>query len=71
MKIILTGSTGFIGREVLEQCLQNPSITSIVALTRRNLPCSNAKVKNVLLDNFSEHPESVTKEFEGAGACIW
>ncbi|KAF5861520.1 hypothetical protein ETB97_012846 [Aspergillus alliaceus] len=38
MKVILTGSTGFIGCEVLKQCLQNPSITSIVAFSRRDLP---------------------------------
>ncbi|KAI4278463.1 MAG: hypothetical protein L6R38_005246 [Xanthoria sp. 2 TBL-2021] len=71
MKVILTGSTGFIGREVLEQCLQNPSITSIVALSRRDLPRSNPKLKTVILDNFLEYPESVAREFEAADACIW
>ena len=40
MNVICTGSTGFLGRKVLEQCLQNPSITFIIALTRRNLPPS-------------------------------
>ena len=40
MNVIFTGSTGFIGRKVLEQCLQNSSITFIITLTRRDLPPS-------------------------------
>ena len=75
MKVILTGSTGFIGQEVLEQCLQNSSITSIVALSRRELPPSvvdhNPKLKVTIVDNFLSYPESVLQDINGAEACIW
>ncbi|KAL8773560.1 MAG: hypothetical protein Q9209_001665 [Squamulea sp. 1 TL-2023] len=71
MKVILAGSTGFIGQEVLEQCLQNPIITSIVALLRRDLKLSNPKLKIAIVDNFLEYPESVSQNMEGAEACIW
>lgn len=74
MKVILTGVTGFIGREVLEQCLQNPRITSIVALSRRELPATLArepKLKVLIMNDFLSYPQSILQEFQGAEACIW
>lgn len=74
MKLILTGSTGFIGQEVLSQCLLHPDITSLVALSRRPLPSSvtnSPKLKVVILEDFTSYPENVLKELEGAEACIW
>ena len=75
MKIILTGSTGFIGQEILSQCLAHPSITSIVALSRRDLPISNAKltVKRIAEPDFASSfstPE-LKSAIRGADACIW
>ena len=73
MKVILTGSTGYIGNEVLAQCLNNPVITSIVALSRRELPdaASNAKMKVVIMEDFAVYPESVLEELDGADGSIW
>ena len=70
MKVILAGSTGFIGHEVLTQCLQNPAITSVVALSRRELP-AHEKLRVALVDNFLSYPDSVREEIKGADACIW
>jgi len=74
MKVILAGSTGFIGREVLEQCLQNASITSIIAPSRRDLPSSvtsNPKLKVRIVEDFLAYPESLLQDVKGAKACIW
>lgn len=74
MKVVLTGVTGFIGREILDQCLQNPSITSIVALSRREPQppvTSNSKLKIVIMDDFLVYPKPVLEEMRGAEACIW
>lgn len=73
MKVILTGSTGFMGKEVLDQCLKNPSITSIIALSRRNLPGvpANPKLTVVIIEDFKLYPESVLEQLKGADACIW
>ncbi|KAJ6021054.1 hypothetical protein N7540_006558 [Penicillium herquei] len=70
MKIILTGSTGFIGNEVLQRCLQHPSITSIVALSRRDLP-QHDKLKVAIMNDFLSYPDTVLEEVKGADACIW
>jgi NAD dependent epimerase/dehydratase family enzyme len=72
MKLILTGSTGFIGGEVLSQCLNNPAITSIIILSRRQLPnISNPKAKVLIIEDFKSYPESVIDEISGADGCIW
>ncbi|TKA76336.1 hypothetical protein B0A49_02693 [Cryomyces minteri] len=75
MKVILTGSTGFIGAEVLQQCLRSPSITSIIAISRRTLPATltagSAKLKVVVLDDFLSYPDAVLHELDGASACVW
>jgi len=70
MKIILTGSTGFIGKAVLEQCLNNPAITSIIALSRRELP-ANPKLTSVIMKDFKMYPEEVLEQLKSAEACIW
>lgn len=77
MKVILTGSTGFIGQEVLSQCLTNPSISSIVVLSRRALPLplSNPKIHHVQRmqesDFLSYSTPELTAAIQGADACIW
>jgi uncharacterized protein YbjT (DUF2867 family) len=74
MKIILSGATGFIGSEALQQCLKSSSITSVVALSRRNLPdavTSNPKLKVIIMDDFTAYPDTVLRELAGTEACIW
>ncbi|BDD54870.1 hypothetical protein MPDQ_002451 [Monascus purpureus] len=78
MKIILTGTTGFIGQEVLAQCLSNPSITSLVALTRRDshyhYPSTVSKLHVHLMqdgDFLSYSDPELIKAIQGADACIW
>ncbi|KAH6649263.1 hypothetical protein F5144DRAFT_2248 [Chaetomium tenue] len=80
MKLIVAGSTGFVGAEVIRQALSIPTITSIVALGRRPMSelkntgpnADPTKVKSVVLEDFgSEYPESVKEELLGADACIW
>ncbi|KFY84606.1 hypothetical protein V500_09170 [Pseudogymnoascus sp. VKM F-4518 (FW-2643)] len=73
MKIILTGSTGIIGSAVLQQCLQNASITSIIVLSRRPLfpHFSSPKLKVIILTDFLTYPDDVLAQLDNAQACIW
>lgn len=73
MKVILTGVTGFIGGEVLSQCLKNPAVTSIVALSRRKLleTIKDPKLEVVIMEDFNSYPEPVLEKLAGADACIW
>lgn len=74
MKIIITGATGFIGHEVLRQCIANSGVASIVVLSRRQLPAPEAadpKVRVVLVEDFLSYSSAVLSEIQGAEACIW
>lgn len=74
MKVILTGSTGFVGQEVLIQCLSNPTITSIVVLSRRELSISHPKLTVQIMthnDFLSYSDSQLTGAMQGADACIW
>jgi nucleoside-diphosphate-sugar epimerase len=77
MKIVLTGSTGFAGSEVLAQCLAAPHITSIIVLSRRSLPETHlqadpqSKITNVTMKDFEVYPADVVTKIQDADACIW
>ncbi|KAL8812748.1 MAG: hypothetical protein Q9223_007213 [Gallowayella weberi] len=71
MKIILTGSTGFIGSHVLESALSHPAITSIIALSRRQLPIIHPKLHVVILSDFLNYSQDTLEVCKGAEACIW
>jgi hypothetical protein len=74
MKVILSGATGFIGGEVLNQALAHSAITSLVCLTRRGLPegaTGNPKLKVITLTDFLSYPLEILSQLEGAESCIW
>ncbi|UPX15576.1 uncharacterized protein EKO05_0006020 [Ascochyta rabiei] len=72
-KLIISGVTGRIGRQVLHHALQNPTITSVIALSRRASPdlVQHAKVLVLVLQDFTVYPEDVVAELAGADGCIW
>jgi len=74
MKVILTGSTGFIGGGVLNECIHHPKITSIIVLSRRELTgpaAGNAKTKVILIKDFLNYADSVLQQIRDADLCIW
>lgn len=75
MKLIIAGSTGLLGGELIRQSLRMPAVSSIVALGRRpfSIPqgTDTAKLKSVVVEDFGNYTDDVLREFEGANACIW
>lgn len=79
MKLVVAGSTGFVGAEVVRQAIRHPSVTSVVALGRREAPPrpaseqghSNEKITSIACDDFEKYPPHVSQALEGADACIW
>lgn len=72
MKVVLSGATGYIGGEVLAQCLEHPSITSILVLTRRDagIP-QDPKIKVILVKDFLAYDEALIDELKTVDAAIW
>lgn len=71
MKVILSGATGFIGSNVLKRLLDLPSVTSIIALSRRNLDTTDPKLHVVILKDFLKYDDETLAQLSGAEACIW
>lgn len=73
MKVLITGATGTIGSAILKQCLQDPSITSIVALSRRALPhdYTSPKLSTIIVSDFAQYDATLLSEIVSADAAIW
>ena len=73
MKAILTGTTGFIGTGVLQILIADPAVTSIIVLSRRDLPMSHQhpKVRTIIHKDFTSYPPSVLEELVSAETVIW
>lgn len=74
MKVIVTGATGFIGKQVVVQCIQNPTITSVIVLTRREIDknlSSDPKVQVIIHQDFETYPQELLHQIQGSQGCIW
>ncbi|KAL4962455.1 putative nucleoside-diphosphate-sugar epimerase [Aspergillus stella-maris] len=74
MKIILAGATGYIGQTLLNQCLAHPSVTSVLALTRREIDTKHPKLRTYIMsttDWTTYCTPALQSELRGASACLW
>lgn len=79
MKLVIAGSTGFVGTEVVRQAVSHPAVKSIVALARRPTPAPQnaaphadiSRLRSAICEDFENYAESVRQELAGADACIW
>lgn len=74
MKVIVTGATGLVGREIVQQCLADPRINKVVILTRRAVSMdieSHPKADVVMLQDFSRYSDDLLSRLEGSSACLW
>ena len=68
-KVIITGSTGMVGKAVLYECLESVDIEKILLINRRPLELKDDKIHEVILKDFSE-VESIKNEMDGYDACF-
>ena len=79
MKLVVAGPSGLVANEVIHQSLRDPSITSIIALSRRPYEPSGevqkdadlSKLHNIVLDDLMNYSEDAKAQLVGADACIW
>jgi uncharacterized protein YbjT (DUF2867 family) len=73
-RLIVSGATGRIGGPVLEHALEDPSVSSVIALSRRPLPdlaIRHSRLEVVVLDDFTAYPQEVIAKLSGADGCVW
>ncbi|ETS88113.1 hypothetical protein PFICI_01941 [Pestalotiopsis fici W106-1] len=75
MKLVIGGSTGFVGTELVRQALLNKDVDSVVGLSRRETPApvdlDKGRLKSVVCDDFTTYPDAVKEELRDVDACIW
>ncbi|MBT8327461.1 MAG: NAD-dependent epimerase/dehydratase family protein [Bacteroidia bacterium] len=69
MKVIITGSTGMIGKGVLLECLDDNRITEVLAINRRSLNIKHAKLKELKQNDFTKF-SSVSADFGAYDGCF-
>jgi len=71
MKVIVTGGTGLIGGAALRRLLTLPTVTSVVALSRREIPINDAKLHTIIVKDFTKYDDDLLEQLAGAEACVW
>ena len=69
MNVIITGTTGMVGKGVLLECMDDSRIKKILVINRRKLNLSHPKVTELIHQDFSEFA-TVEKDLTGFDACF-
>jgi uncharacterized protein YbjT (DUF2867 family) len=70
MKVIITGSTGMVGKGVMYECIDDPVIDIILLVNRSSTGIQHPKVKEVLVKDFFQL-ESLREHLVGFDACFF
>lgn len=69
-KVIITGATGMVGKGVLLECLDHPSISEVLVLGRNSISMEYPKLKELIHKDFSDF-SNVKTEFDNYDACFF
>ena len=69
MKVIITGSTGMVGKGVLLQCLDDNRISKVLVVNRSPIEIEHIKIKEIICEDFL-NLENYKKDFIGYDACF-
>ena len=70
MHVIITGSTGMVGRAVLIECLESNRVDSALVINRSPIGMSHPKLREIILPDFSDI-ESIKQQLSGLDACFY
>lgn len=68
--VIITGSTGMVGKGVLYECLESKDIDKVLVVNRSSLGLSHPKLKEELLDDFIKI-DTLKDKLKGYDACFY
>jgi uncharacterized protein YbjT (DUF2867 family) len=68
-KVIITGSTGMVGKGVLLECLEHPQIEKVLVINRSSLNMRHPKLQEVLLSDFTKAAE-IKNQLKGYDGCF-
>lgn len=71
MNVILTGATGMVGEGVLLECLDNPSVTKVLSVSRRPSGRAHPKLRELIVKDFRQLDGAARAELTGYDACLY
>lgn len=70
IKAILTGATGMVGEGVLHECLQHPSVSSVLVINRKPCGVVHPKLKEIINANFY-NLSAIESQLLGYNTCFF
>ncbi len=70
MQLLLFGGTGMIGQGVLRECLRDPGVERVLAVSRRALGERHPKLEEIVLPDVADL-SAVESELTGLDACFF
>jgi uncharacterized protein YbjT (DUF2867 family) len=70
MNVIITGSTGMVGRGVLLECLDHPKIEQVLVINRHSLQLSHPKLEEIIHQDFFNW-SGLEDQLRGFDACFF
>jgi uncharacterized protein YbjT (DUF2867 family) len=70
MKVILFGATGMVGQAVLRECLLDPGVERVLAITRGPLAQQHPKLEVLVHKDFTDY-SAVESKLGGYDACFF
>ena len=67
---MLTGATGMVGEGVLNECLQDPSVSTVLVINRRPCGVSHPKLKEIIHADFYDF-SPIKSQLSGYNACFF
>ncbi|RMG80414.1 MAG: NAD-dependent epimerase/dehydratase family protein [Bacteroidetes bacterium] len=69
MNVIITGSTGMVGKGVLLECLDDDGINRVLLINRSPIDIKHPKIKEIIHKDFTNF-DAIQAEFRGYDACF-
>lgn len=69
MKVIITGSTGMVGKGVLLECLQDVNINQVLLVNRTPIDIKHHKIREIIHKDFTDFT-SIQQDLYGYDACF-
>ena len=70
MKVIITGTSGMVGKGVLLECLANKMIKSVLIINRSSIGLKHSKLKEIILKDFTK-TATISNDLGNYDACFF
>jgi uncharacterized protein YbjT (DUF2867 family) len=70
LKVIITGSTGMVGKGVLLECLEHPHVSEVLIINRSSIGMQHPKLKELIHKDFY-NLQPVQEQLQGYDACFF